>query len=104
MLLISIIIISLVFFVYFKVQQAKVPGLMLKSWYAAKSSITIGVFFVAFAVNSYNSFGSQVAAIVGLVFVVYGIINIVFGIRNYRTYLPLARKEMEEIKKAELQS
>ena len=99
--LIAIIIISLVIFVYFKVQQARVIGPVQKGWYAAKSSISVGIFFIAFGVNSYNSLGSTVAAYVALLFVVFGLINVYFGIKNHRALSPIARKELEEEKKAE---
>lgn len=96
---IVIIIVSLVLFVYYKVQQAKSPGFMEKRWYSAKGSIAVGIFFISFGVNAYNSLGSQVAAYVAVLFVGFGLVNVIFGTRDYRRFLPLARQEVEELAK-----
>ncbi|MCD8508672.1 MAG: YtpI family protein [Bacillus sp. (in: Bacteria)] len=96
---IVLIIVSLVLFVYYKVQQAKSPGMMQKRWYSAKGSIAVGIFFISFGINAYNSLGSQVAAYVAVLFVGFGLVNVIFGTREYRRFLPLARKEAEEIRK-----
>ncbi|WP_179298858.1 YtpI family protein [Evansella halocellulosilytica] len=101
MIWVILIFTSLVFFVYFKVQQARAVGPMEKRWYSSKGSIAVGVFFISFAINSYLRFETTVAAIVSLVFFAFGLINLIFGIRFYKTYLPYAQKEAEELKKAE---
>ncbi|MDG5786991.1 YtpI family protein [Evansella sp. AB-P1] len=98
---IIIIIISLVFYVYNKVQQAKAPGPAEKRWYAAKGSIAIGIFFITFGVSSYINLGTSVAAIVSLIFTVFGLLNVIFGIKFYRTFLPFAKKEVEALKEQE---
>ncbi|MFA9558733.1 YtpI family protein [Evansella sp. AB-rgal1] len=97
------IIISLVFYVYYKVQQAKVPGYGQKRWYAAKANIAIGIFFISFGVSSYNNLGTSIAAFVALLFVSFGLVNVIMGFKHQRTYLPFARKEVEEQKKLETQ-
>ncbi|ADU31476.1 YtpI family protein [Evansella cellulosilytica] len=101
MVLVMIIVVSLVLFVYYKVQQTKGRGPMEKYWYSSKGSIAIGIFFISFGINSYNSLGSQVAAIVALVFVIFGLVNVIFGFKQYRTFLPLAREEVEQLSKSE---
>ncbi|MBU9721132.1 MULTISPECIES: YtpI family protein [Bacillaceae] len=95
MIFVILIIFSLIFFVYYKVQQARVGGPMERRWYAAKGSIAIGIFFISFGINSYLSLGSQVAAYVALLFVAFGLVNIIFGGKNYKNSLPYARKEIE---------
>ncbi|MDQ0255035.1 hypothetical protein J2S74_002417 [Evansella vedderi] len=99
-----IIVVSLVLFVYYKVQQAKAAGFMEKRWYSSKGSIAVGLFFISFGINAYNSLGSQIAAIVAVLFVSFGLVNVILGTRDYRRFLPLARKEVEEMKKAETEN
>ncbi|UCZ52269.1 YtpI family protein [Bacillus shivajii] len=102
MIWVLLIFTSLVLFVYFKVQQARARGMMEKRWYASKGSIAVGIFFISFAINAYSRFGTTVAAFVALFFFAFGLINVIFGIRFYKTYLPYARQEVEEMKKEEI--
>ncbi|MBU9712935.1 YtpI family protein [Evansella tamaricis] len=96
MIFIVLIIFSLVFFVYYKVQQSRVSGPAERRWYSAKGSIAIGIFFISFGINSYLSLGTQVSAYVTVLFVGFGLVNVIFGAKHYKTFLPLARKEIEQ--------
>ncbi|MBM7096453.1 MULTISPECIES: YtpI family protein [Alteribacter] len=101
MLIPIIIVVSFVLFVYFKVQQMKARGPMESKWYSSKSSIAVGVAIGTFGLNAMINLGTTVATAIGVIFIIYGGINVFFGIRNYRAFLPYARKEAEEIRKHE---
>lgn len=99
MILLFLIFSSIVVFVYFKVQQSRGVGPMETRWHSSKASMSIGVFFIAFGVNSYVNLQSSVAAIVALLFVTFGAINIFFGYKHYKAVSPYAKKEMAENEK-----
>ncbi|WP_157812132.1 YtpI family protein [Alteribacter populi] len=98
-----VIVVSLILFVYYKVQQVKATGLMEKRWYGAKGSIAVGIFIAIFGLNAMINFGTSIATFVGVIFIIYGGINVFFGIKNYQTFLPYAKQEAEELKKQETQ-
>ncbi|MGJ9382392.1 hypothetical protein CR203_12815 [Salipaludibacillus neizhouensis] len=102
-LLMFLIISSLLFFVYFKVQQVRSTGPMAKRWYGTKGSITVGIFFISFAINSYLNLLSSVAAVIALLFFVYGIANLYFGLKQHKEIAPHAKKEAETMEKAATQ-
>lgn len=93
---IILIIFSLIYFVYVKVQQLKAKGPGEANWYRAKGNIAIGVFFISFGLASYIALQTPVALGVAIFFSIFGLINIIFGIKNYRFHLPYARKEVEQ--------
>ncbi|QKS72046.1 YtpI family protein [Paenalkalicoccus suaedae] len=89
------IVSSLILFVYFKVQQARVQGPMEKKFYAAKGSMCFGLFMLAFGMNSYMGLGTQVALFVAIVFILMGGANIFFGWQRHKEVKPYALKERE---------
>ncbi|WP_026690654.1 YtpI family protein [Alteribacter aurantiacus] len=101
MLIPIIIVVSFVLFVYFKVQQTKARGLMESRWYSSKASVAVGIAIGTFGLNAMINLGTSVATTIGVIFIIYGGINVFFGLKNYKTFLPYARKEVEEIRKQE---
>ncbi|GEL07349.1 YtpI family protein [Salisediminibacterium halotolerans] len=94
MFLITTIVISLVLFVYFKVNQTRSSGPAEKRSYAAKSSVAAGVFLAAFGINSFAYYLTGPAAFVLLLFVAVGGANIFLGIRNFKQLKPYVEKEL----------
>jgi drug/metabolite transporter (DMT)-like permease len=93
MFLIFLIFASLVTVAYFKVRQSRASGPIEKRWHSSKGSIAIGVFFIAFGINSYVSLQTTVSAITTLIFVVFGAINLFFGYKHFRMYTARAKEE-----------
>ncbi|WP_416151488.1 YtpI family protein [Salipaludibacillus sp. HK11] len=93
MFFIFLIFASLVTFVFFKVQQSRASGPIEKRWYSSKGSIAIGVFFIAFGINSYVNLQTTVSAITTLIFVVFGAVNVFFGYKHFRMYTVRAKEE-----------
>lgn len=90
----TIIVISAVFYIYFKVKyfQAKAP--IEKKWISTKGNIAIGAFLIAFGINQVV-ITSTVAIIVGTIFILLGAVNVVFGYRAYKHYMPLMLQEAD---------
>lgn len=88
-----LIVVSLFLFVYFKVIQTRVKGPGERALYNAKSNLALGVFILAFGINSYITLQTTVAAVVALLFTAMGIVNLYFGFQRYKFYKPVAQKE-----------
>lgn len=87
------IVVALFLFVYFKVAQSRGNGPGQTQLNNAKANMALGVFILAFGINSYISFQTTTAAIIALIFAVLGAANLYFGFQRYQHYKPLAKKE-----------
>ncbi|WP_147803399.1 YtpI family protein [Alkalicoccus halolimnae] len=97
MIIFPILIIgSLVMFVYFKVNQARSQGPAATELYNAKSSICLGIFILAFGINSYINLQTTTAAVIALIFGVLGGANLYFGFKKHQHFKPLARSEKQD--------
>jgi fumarate reductase subunit C len=92
-ILIILIILSLSFYVYFKVTYFRVKDAMHRKWISAKSSIALGTFIVSFAINQMIAEPTQITLIVGVIFLLLGSGSIWAGIRAYNYYLPRVVEE-----------
>ena len=94
--LVFLIIISLSFYVFYKVKyfRSKLPA--EKKWISSKSGIALGCFIALFGVNQLFIHLSTISIIVSVVFILVGGINILGGIKSYKFYLPLAIQETEQ--------
>jgi uncharacterized membrane protein len=88
-----LIILSLSFYVYFKVKYFRVKEHMHKKWISAKSSVALGAFITSFGINQWIAIPSKVSMVVGIIFLIVGIGSIRVGIKAYRYYLPLVIEE-----------
>lgn len=88
-----LIVVALFMFVYFKVFQSRADGPAESSLYNAKSNIALGVFILAFGINSYVTLQTTPAAIVALVFAALGIANLYFGFQRYKHFKPMVNKK-----------
>jgi hypothetical protein len=91
-----LIVLSLSFYVFYKIKffQAKKP--MEKQWISTKSSIALGLFVFFFGLNQLFLFRSTVSLIVGIIFILIGALSSWAGYKAYKHYYPLAVKEAEE--------
>ncbi|WP_246941179.1 YtpI family protein [Bacillus pinisoli] len=93
--LVILIILSLSFYAYFKIRFFRAKEVMYRNWVSAKSSIALGVFIVAFALNQMIVEPSKVSIIVGIVFLAVGGGSVWAGIKSYRFYLPRVAEEAQ---------
>ncbi|MBB6445699.1 YtpI family protein [Bacillus benzoevorans] len=91
-----LIVFSLSFYIYFKAKYFRTKLPAEKKWISAKSSIALGSFIAMFGVNQLFLFHTTVTYIVAGIFIVLGAINIMGGIKAYKYFLPLVKKELQE--------
>lgn len=90
----SLIVISLVFYIFYKVKYFRTKAPVEKKWISTKGNMAIGVFLIAFGFNQFK-FLTQISLIIGFIFILLGAANIYFGYKAYKYYLPLAIEEAE---------
>ncbi|MDQ0272077.1 YtpI family protein [Cytobacillus purgationiresistens] len=92
------IILSFVFYLFYKVRYFRSKRPAEKQWISAKSKIALGIFVAIFGINQLFLFPTTVSYIVAAVFIVVGGLSIWNGIRMYKFFLPHAIEEAEYIK------
>jgi len=93
--LVIVIVISLAFYVFYKIKYVRCRKPAEKKWLSAKSGIALGVFVSVFGINQLFLTQSTVTYIVCRLFLLISAINIWSGIKAYQFYLPHAIKEAE---------
>jgi hypothetical protein len=98
MLLFAIlIVISLMFYIFYKVRFFRTRLPMEKKWLSAKSSIALGLFVALFGINQLFLYQTKMTYFVAAIFVLIGAFSIWGGFKAYRFYLPYAIEEAEQI-------
>ena len=90
------IILSLAFYVFYKIKSVRTHLPMEKKWISGKSSIALGAFVAFFGINQLFLFQSTVTYIVAAVFILMGSISLIGGYKMYKFYLPYAIEEAEQ--------
>lgn len=95
-ILVLLIVLSFVFYIFYKIKYIRSRRPAERKWLSAKSSIALGVFVALFGLNQLFLFQTIVTYIVGAIFIIIGSISVWGGIKAYKFYLPHAAKEAEE--------
>ncbi|MFC0015640.1 MULTISPECIES: YtpI family protein [Allobacillus] len=83
---ITLIVVSFVLYIYFKVKIISQKDPLTMRFTNAKARIALGVFIATFGANQYVYYQTQLALFVCLLFIVLGVIQIVYGYRLYKHY------------------
>ncbi|WP_046176688.1 YtpI family protein [Domibacillus indicus] len=97
--LVIVIVLSFVFYLFYKVQYTRSKRPMERKWLSAKSSMVLGLFVGVFGVNTLLIQQTATAYIIAAIFIVYGFASMIAGYKMYKHYLPFAQKEAEELDK-----
>ncbi|GGJ96807.1 hypothetical protein GCM10007063_19060 [Lentibacillus kapialis] len=81
-----IIVLSLVFWVYYKVAIIKSNDELTQAYFNAKSRICLGSFIFFFAINQYLFYQTQLSLFIGIVFLVFGSANLYVGLKEAKHY------------------
>jgi len=81
-----LIIVSIVFYIYYKVAILKSNDRVTQEYYQAKSRISLGAFIIAFGINQYMLYQTKLTLFIGLAFILLGIIQLHVGIRDARFF------------------
>lgn len=95
--LVLLLVISISFYLYFKVKAVRTKAPYEKQWRNTKASIALGAFLLFFGINQVIQPRSTVEIVISIIFIILGLINVIFGIKAYKHYTPLV---IEESKKA----
>ena len=88
----TVIIISLVFYIFYKIKYFQATTPTEKKWVAKKGNMAIGVFLLAFGLNQIV-IATNVALFIGTIFILLGSANVYFGYQGYKHYLPYVVQE-----------
>ncbi|CAH0346220.1 YtpI family protein [Bacillus sp. CECT 9360] len=99
LILAILIVISLMFYIFYKVKFFRTRLPMEKKWLSAKSSISLGFFVALFGVNQLFLYQSKMTYFVAVIFLLIGGLSIYGGFRAYKFYLPHAIEESEQVAK-----
>lgn len=94
-----IIVLSIVFYLFYKVKYFRTQRPAEKKWISSKSSIALGLFVAVFGVNQLFVHLTPVSITVSTIFILVGVINVWAGIKQYKYYLPLAAEEAKNYQK-----
>jgi TRAP-type C4-dicarboxylate transport system permease large subunit len=93
--LLFFIVITFVFYLFYKVKYMRSRRPVLRQWLSAKSGIALGLFVCLFGINQLFIFQSTVTYIIATIFILLGGYNVYAGIKAYQFYLPQVLKETQ---------
>lgn len=79
-----LIMLSIVFYVFYKVKFFRTKDGLQKGFYSSKSSITLGLFVFLFGLNQLLLFDTTTSKIVGIIFLLIGTLSFFQGIKAYK--------------------
>lgn len=95
--LVFFIILSLSFYIYYKIKYVRSRMPMEKKMLSGKSSVALGLFVSLFGINQLFLFSTPVTYIVAAVFILLGAMSAWAGFRSVRHHMPYARAELQQI-------
>lgn len=93
-----LIILSIVFYVYYKVAILKNNDEVTQLYFNAMSRVCLGSFVLFFGINQYLFYQTQLSLFIGILFVVLGGIQVNRGIKEARHYRSEYRRLNPETK------
>lgn len=94
-LLVVFIVISLAFYVFYKIKYVRSHRPAEKKWLSAKSSIALGLFVCLFGINQLFLYHTTITYIIATIFILIGGFSAWAGVKAYRYYLPYAAEEAQ---------
>jgi predicted Abi (CAAX) family protease len=96
-ILVLFIVLSITFYVFYKVKQVRSNRPMEKKWLSSKASIALGLFVLLFGVNQLFLYHTTSTYFIAAIFIILGGFSIWGGYKSYQHNLPYARREAEEL-------
>ncbi|HSJ39116.1 MAG TPA: YtpI family protein [Planococcus sp. (in: firmicutes)] len=93
LIFIFLIIMSIVFYFYYKTKQFRATLPIRKKWYASTASMFLGSFILFFGINQLTIFQSAVTYIISGIFIVLGLALIIFNFKAARHYHKFVAEE-----------
>lgn len=92
---IMLIVISFAAYFYFKTKQFRSTLPIRKKWYKAKAGVALGVFIIAFGVNTLIVQQSAVGYIIGIIFIIVGFMESYYNFKKARHEGKFVEEEYE---------
>ena len=86
LIFVALIVLSIVFYFYYKTKQFRATLPIRKKWYASNASVFLGSFIMFFGINQLVSFQGLVTYIIAGIFIILGIALIVYNYKAARHY------------------
>lgn len=93
LIFIFLIILSIVFYFYYKTKQFRATLPIRKKWYASTASMFLGSFIFFFGINQLTIFQTTVTYIIAGVFIVLGLALMIFNFKAARHYHKFVAEE-----------
>ncbi|WP_029191201.1 YtpI family protein [Ornithinibacillus scapharcae] len=81
-----VIVLSIVLYLYYKVAILKTKDGLTQRYFNAKSKICLGLFVVAFSINQYVFYQTQISLFIGLVLISLGFLQLIRGLKETKHY------------------
>ena len=94
-ILVAAIIISFVFYFYYKTKQFRATLPIRKKWYTAKAGVAFGLFVALFGLNSTIIYPTTVGYIVAVIFLIFGIVLATSNFKRVRHEGKYVKEEYE---------
>ncbi len=95
-ILVVFIVLSISFYVFYKIKQVRSNRPMEKKWLSSKASIALGLFVFLYGINQLFLYHTTSTYIIAAIFIFLGGTSIWGGYKSYKHNLPFARREAEE--------
>ncbi|WP_422122962.1 YtpI family protein [Planococcus sp. X10-3] len=93
LIFVLLIILSGVFYFYYKTKQFRATLPIRKKWYASTASVFLGSFIMFFGINQLFRFSGAVTYIIAGIFIVLGIALIVYNYKATKHYHQFVAEE-----------
>lgn len=93
LIFIFLIILSIVFYFYYKTKQFRATLPIRKKWYASTASMFLGSFIFFFGINQLTIFQSTVTYIISGLFIILGLALMIFNFKAARHYHKFVAEE-----------
>lgn len=96
-LFVFFIIVSVVFYFYFKTRQFRTTQMLPihKKMYASMAGASLGGFILSFGLNQIVLFDKVAIYIISVIFILFGLYVLVFNYRAYKHYVKFVEEEAE---------
>lgn len=81
-----IIVISIVFYIYYKVAILKTKDELSQVYFNAKARFFLGSFIFSFGVNQYIAYQTKFILFISIVFILLGSLQMIYGFKEARHY------------------
>lgn len=97
-LLVICIVISIAFYLFYKIKYMRSNRPVEKKWLSSKSRMSLGLFVCFFGINQLLLHHTKTTHIVSAVFILIGGLSTWSGAKAYKFFLPYVLKEAESYK------